>query len=111
MLRLMNSAMMPNDGIYTRRQISFDEFKEIFDRHSEFISYIGYPQLARILSANLKTRVDVNLEQTELRDGDKILVAKLPYRVPRGEKGQGRHGGRLQDYEFFYITYRREIEE
>lgn len=108
MLRLMNSAMMPQDGTYARRTVPSEEWAREFSRLSKrepWRSYVGYPQTAGIVGGLLGLDIPVCRDQTELEDGDTIFVAKLRYRVNPQEKGGRQHGASLDDYEFCIVEY------
>ena len=107
MLHLMNSAMMPQPGKYTCREVTADEFQEEFRaKNGEWKSYIGYPQTAKILSDILRIGVPVSRKETKLVSGDTIFAIKLRYRIlsPQ-EKTAGTHGNDVKDYQFFVIGY------
>lgn len=106
MLRLMNSAMMPEEGIYVCHRITKNEFKEIFHSHKEWVSYIGYPQTADILSEMLGVNIPVSRAETILEDGDVLLVAKLNYRVS-SPLAKGQYVSE-KDFSFLKIDYKKE---
>lgn len=107
-IRLMNSAMMPNDGVYRKATFSKEAFKAEFDAHrlagAEIKSYIGYPETARILSELLKFDVKVSRDETTLDFGDVMLVARLKYRVNPTEKATNRKQT-IEDFEFSEIYF------
>jgi len=107
MLHLMNSTMMPQPGVYYCNKVSRTKFVKTFNelKDSGWKSYIGYPQLAKLLFDLLKVEIKVSREITRLKDGDVILAARLPYRVDPGEKGNRKHGSKITDYEFFVVGY------
>lgn len=82
--RLLNSAMMPAFGRYDYAELSPEAFaNEVWAAyHSErLISYIGYQQTADLISQLAGMPIAVSREQTELEDGDVLLIARLRYRV------------------------------
>lgn len=110
MLLLMNSAMMPNDGIFLRETITSQEFKKIFLVHShDWESFIGYNNTAAMLSHLLGIPIPLNRENTVIKEGDFVLAVQLRYRVPVEEKslagGARKHGGHISDYEFRKISF------
>ena len=114
MLVLMNSAMMPCDGCYCRATITANEAKNLFQKYqADYKSYVGYNNACRVLSELFDCYIDCCRDETILKKGDVILVAKLKYRVNPGEKA-GRaarqHGDSLSDYQFCRVTY-EEISE
>lgn len=113
-VKLMNSAMMPTDGTYMKRTIDRETFKSLFRMERtagvEFESYIGYPNLAALLSSLLEEKVEVSRKETVLEDGDKILVARLPYRIFPDEKQKQIYGNSIDDYEFSVIYFSKKRE-
>ncbi|MEW6213002.1 MAG: DUF1874 domain-containing protein [Acidobacteriota bacterium] len=87
MMHLLNSAVMPQAGQYRLEAITTDEFGARL-KSEPFVSYIGYPETAKILEALFGVEVPISREQTRLADGDTMLVARLKYRVAApGQKG------------------------
>lgn len=91
-VKLVNSAMMPNPGVYYTYQIPEHLFGELLQRASRegmLVSYIGYEQNVAFLYKHFGVTVPVNRSQCALDDGDILLIMRLPYRVAHpGEKGQ-----------------------
>ena len=84
MILLLNSAVMPNEGVYTLKQISVDTFKNILEdavKTDNFKSYIGYPQTAQLIEQITGIAVEVSREQATLTPGDTMLIVKLRQRV------------------------------
>ena len=84
MLYLMNSTVMPVEGVYVCKKLKEDEVAKVFVKEAEkgWKSYVGYPQTAMYMAEKLGVDIEVNREQiTELKDGDTMLVCKLKYRV------------------------------
>ena len=106
MLLLLNSSVMLADGYYTCKTITAQEAKELFLRYSnDYKSFLGYPNSCRVFSELTSVKVPLCRDITELKDGDVILAMRLKYRVPTDEKSSRKHGERLDDYTFHYITY------
>lgn len=105
MILLMNSAMMPSDGIWQKKTITTTEVKKIFEKESVagFESYIGYPNACRVLSPLLGVNVPLSREATDVRIGDIVLVMQLRYRVDPDQKATRRHGEELSDYVFSVV--------
>lgn len=104
MLKLMNSAMMPQEGNYSMRQISADEFAEIL-RTEPFESYIGYPDNLKIIKELSGVDVPLSREQTRLAPGDEMLVMRLKYRITN-PADKGKFTPTVDDFEFFKCEYR-----
>ena len=112
MLVLMNSAMMPEDGIYTCERITRQEFinlvKEYYQK-GEIRSYIGYSNTVDFIRRLTGITFAVNRNKTHLNDGDLVLVVKLKYRFKDPDAKIKVRQGKIQikddDYEFFKVTY------
>lgn len=101
---LMNSAMMPVDGIYTCKSISAEQFKNIFlyaKGHEGIVSSVAYPEIQDVVGKHLGINIPIDYSKglTVLDDESDILVVKLKYRVPSERKGH-RLGTKFSDYEF-----------
>ena len=84
MILLLNAAVMPTEGHYTLKRISQDEFRAILRGSaaaSNFRSYIGYPETARLLEELTDVAIEVSREQATLAIGDVMLIVKLCRRV------------------------------
>ena len=84
MILLLNSAVMPDEGVYTLKQISADIFKKILQEAAvmdNFKSYIGYLETARLIEQITGVEVKVSREQATLEPGDIMLIVKLRQRV------------------------------
>lgn len=77
---LINSASIPADGLYKYDSISLEAAQEII-QESRFISRIGYPENAKLLSEATGCKIPVNREPHAMAAGDTAIVMKLPYRV------------------------------
>jgi hypothetical protein len=106
---LLNSAMMPDEGLYVLRRVSRELFGELVaDAHrcSNLQSYIGYPETAQHIEKISGVPIPVNRAATQLPDQALLAVCKLKYRVSDPTiKGQFRPGD--EDYEYFVATYDR----
>ena len=103
MIKLMNSAMMPQPGIYEMEQISQQVFASFIRDAGEVDSYIGYPQTAQHVEALTGINVEVSRRMTLLEDGDRVLVVKLPYRVA----DPAIKGNEVApEFEYFLVRYR-----
>ena len=84
MVLLLNSAMMPTEGIYTLKRISKSKFQELLQEAAatgNFQSYIGYPKTADLIEQLTGIEIDVSREQAELTTGDVMLIVKLRHRI------------------------------
>jgi len=109
MIKLTNSAIIPQPGTYHARQITKEEFIALVQRASEqnFLeSYIGYQQNVELIRKWTGVSVALNRAETKLESGDAMLVMKLKYRVadPSTKGAQVNE----DDFEFYLIGYSRE---
>ena len=84
MILLLNSAVMPNEGMYRLKQITETAFTEDLQEavsSDNFRSYIGYPETARLIEQITGIEVEVSREQATLTPGDTMLIVKLRQRV------------------------------
>jgi len=104
MLRLMNSAMMPDEGTYKCHRIGKVAFINMLNS-TEFESYIGYESTANMIKQmGCFKKINISREQTIVQDGDVLLIIKLKYRV--GNPNDKRHLEPSEDdFEFFVIQY------
>src|SRR3990167_3913049 len=99
MIKLMNSAMMPQPGKYELERLTREQFAHILMDNAPVDSYIGYPQTAEFVERISGVPVAVSRRQTFLVDGDRVLVVKLAYR-PQDASSKGQPVNE-DDYEFF----------
>ena len=106
---LLNSAMMPDEGLYILRRVSRELFAELIAdayRQGHLQSYIGYAETARHIENISGVPIEVNRSATQLPNQALIAICKLKYRVSDPTiKGQFRPGD--EDYEYFVATYDR----
>jgi hypothetical protein len=106
---LLNSAMMPAEGIYILKRISRDKFGQLVAdayQRGELQSYIGYPETAQHIERVSGVPVAVNRAPTQLPDQALILICKLAYRVPDPSM-KGKLQPSEDDYEYYVATYTR----
>lgn len=107
MILLLNSAVMPNEGLYTLKQISADAFKNILKQASEannFTSYIGYTETADLIEQITGVTVEVSREQATLTPGDVMLIVKLRQRVANPTDKETLQLS-IDDFEFFQCDW------
>jgi len=107
---LLNSAMMPDEGLYILQRVSREFFAELIadaHRRGNLRSYIGYPETARHIERIARVPIHVNRAATQLPEQALIAICKLKYRVSDpATKGQLQPGD--EDYEYFVATYDRD---
>lgn len=105
MLILMNSAMMPHEGIYIMKK---NQAKEFFDKIKEtpieqIISFIGWPENLRLIYDQTGIQIQISRENTVLSEQDQIYVMKLKYRP----ENKAVKFTRISDFDFFRVQYQR----
>jgi len=107
---LLNSAMMPDEGVYILRRVSREFFAELIadaHRRGNLRSYIGYPENAQHIERISGVPIPVNRASTQLPDQALLAICRLKYRVADpGTKGKIQPGD--EDYEYFVATYDRD---
>ena len=106
-VHLLNAAVMPDEGHYEIKRISPVEFAQAIQAaHGELKHYIGYQNTLDVVEE--LTNLDlggINVEQTEMQDGDIFYVARLRRRVsPASKRTASRSGGdalKIEDFDFF----------
>jgi len=106
---LLNSAIMPDEGLYILRRVSREFFGELIAdayRQGHLQSYIGYAETARHIENISGVPIEVNRAATQLPDQALLAICRLKYRVADpGTKGKIQPGD--EDYEYFVATYDR----
>ena len=108
MILLLNSAVMPAEGVYTLKQISETTFKkELQDAAatSNFKSYIGYPETAQLIEKITGIEIEVSREPARLTPGDTILIVKLRHRVANPADKEPLQLS-IDDFEFFQCDWK-----
>ena len=106
-IHLMNSAMMPTEGIYHCKRIDKNIFVNMIN-DNDTKSSIGYQStIDAMYNMGVKKNIQLSRELTTLLDGDIALVIKLKYRV--GNPNDKKHLEPSEDdFEFFEINYKCE---
>ena len=103
MILLLNSAVMPDEGMYTLQRISETTFQKVLRdaaAMNNFKSYIGYPETARLIEQTTGIEVEVSREQATLTPGDTMLIVKLRHRVANPADKETFQLS-IDDFEFF----------
>jgi len=107
---LLNSSMMPSEGLYILRRVSREFFAELIadaHRRGKLQSYVGYAETAQHIERIARVPIPVNRASTQLPDQALIAICKLKYRVSDpATKGRLQPGD--EDYEYFVATYDRD---
>jgi len=106
---LLNSAMMPDEGLYILQRVNREFFAELIadaHRRGNLQSYIGYSETAQHVQSISGVPIQVNRAATQLPDQALIAVCKLKYRVSDpAMKGQLQPNE--EDYEYYVATFDR----
>ena len=106
---LLNSAMMPDEGVYILRRVSREFFAELVadaNRRGELQSYVGYAETAQHIEKISGVPIPVNRASTQLPEQAVIAICKLKYRVSDpAMKGQLQPNE--DDYEYYVATFDR----
>lgn len=108
MILLLNSAVMPDEGVYTLKQITETTFtKELQEAAASdnFRSYIGYPETARLIEQITGIAIEVSREQATLTHGDIMLIVKLRHRVANLADKEILQPS-IDDFEFFRCDWK-----
>jgi len=81
---VMNTSILPNDGIFSLATISEDEAKRWVAR-KDWVSAVGHPGTAEVMSSLLGIEIPPNRVQVAFEVGDEALVFKLDCRLPEGK--------------------------
>lgn len=103
-IAVMNSAMMPDSGLYRCDGLDREDFAKYLCRYREALaSYIGYQQNLDLIKEWTEGQVDLPIcnALTVLEPGDFALVMRLNYRAPKGSKGRPVNEG---DFSFFLVN-------
>lgn len=110
---VMNSAMMPEDGTYTRKRITTQDFSNILHQADEIKSSVSYPDVVDVIENFSGIRVSlagyngIKKEITVLEENNcTILVAKLNFRLRSELKGIFSTKD-VNSYEFFLVNFKR----
>lgn len=108
MVHLLNSAVMPDEGVYTLKQITEATFtKELRNAAASdnFRSYIGYTETAQLIEQITGIEVEVSREQATLTSGDTMLIVKLRHRVTNPADKETLQLS-ADDFEFFQCDWK-----
>ncbi len=77
MYRLLNSAVMPEQGVYRLTRINAEHFATLVrlaHESGELASYTGYEQTAEFISRLAGVPIEVCRDSTPVNDGDRLLI-------------------------------------
>ena len=103
MILLLNAAVMPDEGVYTLKQITETTFTKALQdaaASGNLQSYIGYPETAQLIEQITGIEIEVSREQAALTLGDIMLIVKLRQRVANPADKETFQLS-IEDFEFF----------
>lgn len=107
-VKLLNSAMMPKEGIYTLKRISKKEFCNLLvqaQKDGILESYIGYQDNINLIAEWTGITVPFSRANTTVEDRDILLIMKLARRM--GDPSmKGKFSFGEGDFEFFRAEYK-----
>lgn len=106
-MKLLNTAMMPQEGVYTLIEITREEFVDRVRKHhanGTLESYIGYKATIDILKDMTGLNIPFNRDKTILNEHDSMLIMRLNYRI-QDAKSKGSHQPKPDDFLFFICEY------
>jgi hypothetical protein len=105
MIHVMNAAMMPTEGAYKLKRITGRTFLlavETAYYEGYLKSWLGYQQNADYIERKTGLRLPLTRKETKIKDGDRLLIMKLRYRVNGAPKGAPVDEN---DFEFFECEF------
>jgi hypothetical protein len=106
MTHLLNAAMMPQPGTYRMEAVEPTEFALLAKQARDagnLQTYIGYGSTAEMLSELCGFPISTSRDQTVVKPGDVMLVARLRYRVANPAQKRGEWRPKKGDFEFFKV--------
>jgi hypothetical protein len=106
--RLMNSAMMPEEGTFTLRRVSEPEFMGLVKashKSRTLVSTIGYQENQRAIWKATGITVRLSREPTMIKDGDTLLCMRVKYSDTKEQRDKSHRNGD-RTWEFFVCEYR-----
>lgn len=81
---IMNTSIIPNDGLFSLVTINADEAKK-WAQNNDWVSAVGHPGTAEVMTTLLGVDIPPNRIQVTFEVGDEALVFKLDCRLPEGK--------------------------
>jgi len=81
---IMNTSILPNDGLFSLVTINADEAKK-WAQNNDWVSAVGHPGTAEVMTTLLGVDIPPNRIQVTFEVGDEALVFKLDCRLPEGK--------------------------
>ena len=81
---IMNTSILPNDGLFQMQTVD-GETAKAWAAEGGWVSAVGHPGTAEVMSALLGAVIPPNRIQVAFEVGDEALVFKLDCRLPEGK--------------------------
>jgi hypothetical protein len=111
-VHLLNSAVMPKEGVYCCKKIPREIFKSVLVQayeNGQLLNYIGYETNIKLIAEWCNIRLPLSRDEVvQMKDGDILLVMKLKYRLKDVKmKTDSAYQKQLSenDFEFFVVEY------
>ena len=111
-VHLLNAAVMPHAGIYHLESITPEEFEQAVITAitaGNLKHYIGYETTLDLIEGWIGINLGgINVQQTEMADGETFLILRLRRRVSPSAKvrTRGEHARlEIEDFDFYRGTY------
>lgn len=98
-MKLVNFAIMPNEGQYKLREISKEEFVKIVQKNN-VESYISFRSTAELLEKLTNKKIDVTKERCYFDESQDYLIVVLKNPVKFRKKLTA------DDFVFYYCEYK-----
>jgi len=108
-LYILNAAVLPQDGKYSRISLDINEAAEMLHQATEIVSSVAYPEVCSLIYefSGVTVPLDTEKKLTVLEENEcTLLVVKLRFRIKAERKGVERHKD-INEYEFVRIDYVR----
>jgi len=107
MIYFLNTAILPNTGAYSYKEISLNEALKIWNNtdYDKRISAIGHPDTVKILK-ELGFDIEYNRIEVKMEQDDKAIVFKLNKRL---QEGQVLTADEIKEIGFFFGLLIREL--
>lgn len=86
MLYLLNTTIMPNEGVYVNRKVSLTEVEAILETNPTFTSALGHQGSADAFNSLFpRLNCEVNRIPATMQPGDEAIALKVLGRLPEGQ--------------------------
>lgn len=107
-LYVLNSAVMPQDGDYSRYTITPEQAAEMLQSAETIVSSVAYPAVCQVIKelSGVTVPLDVEKRRTEFTGEEAtILAVTLKYRPKAEAKGMKDRNLKITEYQFVKFKY------